>query len=276
MRKILLLAIIAMFFACNSSVKKSNDSTTMETDIKSVYIDGIKFELFDTSENFARIVCDSMILDTLILNKVLDSLKIEVDPVYFHIKELKETGEEFATSFNGKSSIYDFPPRNKHDVAINTLALKLISDKLNVDFLSKSKDLNFDEISSYLSTFEAAVNTLKECEAEKDNKRISDLSNKLKTSTVNCQVKIFPKLRNIFAEEMKQRLWREDIDVIYTNKNITLIGGIYAANKNIEDSYTAISDRLYELRFKRIAFKWYEYDNGVYYTVSSLPDNFIY
>lgn len=100
---------------------------------------------------------------------------------------------------------------------------------------------------------------------------------KYKLKLIKTQKNVYPKLRKAFAEDAKNRLWEQDIDVSYSasGKSILLVGAIYASNKNIQESYLALNDALYELRFKKISFKWYEYDNGSYYTVESPNDNYV-
>lgn len=98
---------------------------------------------------------------------------------------------------------------------------------------------------------------------------------KYKLKLIKTQKTVYPKLRKAFAEDAKDRLWEQNIDVQFYGKQLTLVGGIYASNKNIQESYQALSEALYELRFKKISFKWYEYDNGYYYTVESPIDSYI-
>ena len=106
---------------------------------------------------------------------------------------------------------------------------------------------------------------------------LRDRLEKYKLKLIKTQKAVYPKLRKAFAEDAKNRLWEQDIDVSYSasGKSILLVGAIYASNKNKQESYIALREALYELRFKQICFKWYEYDDGTYYTIDSSNDNYI-
>lgn len=252
--------------------KSSNNVNKLN---KSVSINNIGFECYYIDNNYARIVCDSMILNKEILDKVVDSLKISVSPIYFHINTLKETGEEFAISMNGESSIYQYPPKNKQDIAINSLVMKLSSEISNIKLLENNKDLQFEDIDNAISTIENAASIYRNSSNDDSNVRIKKLRISLKSKLSAAQIKVFPRLRKVFCLSLKDKMWVEDISVKYTNKTITLTGRVYAANKNIQSSYEAINNRLSQLRFTKISFKWYEYDNGSYYTIESKSDGSI-
>lgn len=106
---------------------------------------------------------------------------------------------------------------------------------------------------------------------------LRDQLGKYKLKLIKTQKNVYPKMRKAFAEDAKNRLWEQDIDVSYSasGKSILLVGAIYASNKNKQESYIALREALYELRFKQICFKWYEYDDGTYYTIDSSNDNYI-
>jgi hypothetical protein len=106
-----------------------------------------------------------------------------------------------------------------------------------------------------------------------DNQELAKKIQNLKSSISKMQIKVFPKLRKAFAENAKHKLWEEDINVQFQGTTISFTGYIYASNKNIKDSYNAISDILEKLRFKRANFKWSEYGEYTYYTIQSPKDN---
>ena len=86
---------------------------------------------------------------------------------------------------------------------------------------------------------------------------------------------IFKKLRSSYYSIIKDKLWRENIDVQISGSNkdkLLLVGSFFASNANVADSYKAMRDIVYKLRFKSVSFKWYEYDNGWKYTIDSKSD----
>ncbi len=97
---------------------------------------------------------------------------------------------------------------------------------------------------------------------------ISSLGKKLEKSLKKIQLKEFPLLRKSYAEFVKNKLWESDIDVTISGNNyttITLIGAVFASNKNKQDVQNELSEILNILRFKRINYKWYKYDDEYTY-----------
>jgi hypothetical protein len=76
---------------------------------------------------------------------------------------------------------------------------------------------------------------------------------------------------------MAQKLWRDNITVKCSgkgNSTLTLVGGFFASNANKEDTRNSLYDLLYLLRFKRLNFLWYEYEDPYsYYNISSPKDS---
>jgi hypothetical protein len=103
-----------------------------------------------------------------------------------------------------------------------------------------------------------------------------ELAKELERKVSVSQKKNFPILRKAFARLMKDKLWEHDIDVNVSGTNnsvLTFTGGIFAANKNIKDVQQMIWDQMEMLRFKRVNYKWYKYDDEyTYYNVESAKD----
>jgi hypothetical protein len=73
------------------------------------------------------------------------------------------------------------------------------------------------------------------------------------------QVTNYPKLRKAYVELVGQKLWVNDIDVSVSgslNENITFVGGVFAANKNILEFHQEIEAVLTRLRFDHVNYKW--------------------
>ena len=112
---------------------------------------------------------------------------------------------------------------------------------------------------------------------EYDDVEVQNLANNLKSKVQNLQKREFPKLRKAYKEAIYKNLWIEDIETsILGNGNTTLqfTGGIFASNKNKQEFQDALNEILHSLRFKRINYKWYEYDDEyTYYTLKTPKDN---
>lgn len=196
----------------------------------------------------------------------LDQISAEEQPydtseVYSKEEVAKlETNDSLSEIQSKKESL------NKYTSAIETLK----SSKSIIMTGSK------EAIISSLSVFEGYQEMANDSYGS-DNPEISKMKNKLKSLLKSRQQKDFPKLRKAYAEVMRSALWRENIEVACTGKlkkTLTLTGGTFASNANVEDSYSALRDALVKLRFKRINFKWYEYDDEyTYYNITSDPDN---
>lgn len=106
---------------------------------------------------------------------------------------------------------------------------------------------------------------------------VKDLANKLKTKVSALQVKEFPLLRSAYSKLMDKTLWESNIDVEVGwnwNKNLTLIWWIYANNKNKAETQQIIWEMVKLLRYDRVNYKWYKYDDNYdYYEVKSAKDS---
>lgn len=90
------------------------------------------------------------------------------------------------------------------------------------------------------------------------------------------QARDFPILRRCFIRKFEHDLWRENITATLSgkgNKTLNLVGGVFANNANVEDFEKTISESAYNLRFHKITYKWYKYDDEEqYYTLESGKD----
>ncbi len=60
-------------------------------------------------------------------------------------------------------------------------------------------------------------------------------------------------------------------------KTLTLVGGAFAANRNVKTSQDALSDVLSSLRFRRIQYKWYAgADEYSYYDLKTPDDGDVF
>lgn len=106
---------------------------------------------------------------------------------------------------------------------------------------------------------------------------VKKLSKILETNLITLQNKEFPQLRLAWGKILKAKLWEFNIEVsVLGSKNSTLelVGATYASNANIQDTQSEIQDMVKNLRFNRVSYKWYEYDDHYpYYTIESKKDS---
>ena len=99
---------------------------------------------------------------------------------------------------------------------------------------------------------------------------------KYKNNLSYVQRRDFPKLRKIYAKILANKMWDYNID-IYTkwgyNSTLELVWAYFASNKNKKDILNMLYPKLKELRFDRVNFKWYKYDDEyTYWEIDSLSD----
>jgi hypothetical protein len=105
---------------------------------------------------------------------------------------------------------------------------------------------------------------------------IKELSEQLKIKLIKTQKEYFPQLRKEYLESLKDKLWVDDITVSYSGKGFTqftLTGAVFAANRNKQEFQSGLQPLLEIYRFKKVFYKWYDYDDGAYYTIDSKNDS---
>ena len=124
--------------------------------------------------------------------------------------------------------------------------------------------------------FAAWANIINKAEASAEQE-INNLGKDLKEKVRQVQVKEFPLMRKSYGEIFDTTLWEHNIDIkVYGTHNniIELTGVLFADNKNIKDTQTTIQEMLKLLRFDRVNYKWYEYDDEyTYFSLESYNDN---
>jgi hypothetical protein len=158
----------------------------------------------------------------------------------------------------------------------------------NANFIRNHED-NLIGISSQIKDYNPILNAPVDIEMEIDkfsswNSKINEasfyhekLSAKVEKELINLQIKQFPIFRKKYAEISKEEFWRNNIDVSCFgkgNSTIQYTGGLFANNANKQDIQDRLSGMLNKLRFKRVNYKWYKYDDEyTYYTLESLKDS---
>lgn len=110
-----------------------------------------------------------------------------------------------------------------------------------------------------------------------ENLKIQKLGKDIDLNLKSLQLREFPKIRANYAKILKNKLWEENIEVQnFGSRKTTLqfTGGLFAYNKNKKEFQTTLSQTFSDFRFKRINYKWYEYDDEyTYYTIDSDKDS---
>ena len=135
---------------------------------------------------------------------------------------------------------------------------------------------SIDGLTIEMVLFSVWANRINEAEKNSDQE-INDLGKKLEQKVKQIQIKEFPLMRKSYGEIVNTTLWEHNIDVKVfgaSNNTIELTGALFANNKNIKDTQAEIQEMLQLLRFDRINYKWYKYDNDyTYFDLESHRDN---
>jgi hypothetical protein len=165
----------------------------------------------------------------------------------------------------------------KQEKPKSTLKDTLSSTMFSVNQVSERyfSDLKEQEISQGVDKFDKWVDVLKRCEMS-DDIEIKKESKILRKKLQSLQVKYFPVMRKNYVDFARTTLFDNNIDVSSSGKGsstVLFVGRYFANNKNISDLQNKLSDMLHKLRFKKTQYKWFEYDDGYYYTLESPSDN---
>lgn len=265
MKKITLFFITAIFISCMNKSPSSNNKV-----IEPVVVDGITCEYTYGNGSYDRIITSEIISDTLVLRKILNQLPPKENIIYFNIPELTEPGEEYAYLMGMNLITVENPPKNKEEALLLKKISQVKSAIVDLNIIPLN-DLKFETITIYLDNIEVASKTYLRYQNETDQGLKKELTS-LRQKLVSTQKTAFPRMRKIFADNLKQKLWVDDIKVSQSGTTITFTGYQFATNRNIKEGYEAISDLLRRLRFKRANFRWSEYGEYTYYTIETPSD----
>jgi hypothetical protein len=153
--------------------------------------------------------------------------------------------------------------------------LKREIESLNKPFDNSTYDGTVDALQLELVLFGVWANIIKEGEAStlEDNVK---LAKELKNKVIKIQSKEFPLLRKKYGVLLADKMWEHDIIIKTTgstNGILELTGGTFAANKNIKEFQTTLSEVLTMFRFKQTRYRWYkDADEYTYYDLGSESD----
>lgn len=147
------------------------------------------------------------------------------------------------------------------------------------DEIFKTTRKNYNEISdikTQISYFDEIIRNAKEAKTFSDPE-LEKKADLLLKRMPEIQKNNFPILRQNYASIMSKKLWRENIEVKATGSGyttITVIGGVFASNANVEDFNNEVWKTYNDLRFKKAAYKWIpNASNYTQYSVKSKNDS---
>lgn len=108
-------------------------------------------------------------------------------------------------------------------------------------------------------------------------KDIDKLRKQFKNKFISFQKSEFPKMRKNYGKILKDKLWVDNIKVNVLGTSNTILqfeGAIFASNRNIKDMQDNIYDVINKLRFKKVNYKWYKYDDEyTYFDIDTKKDS---
>lgn len=160
------------------------------------------------------------------------------------------------------------------DEIIAQLEREISSIDKGLDFISYKESI--ESIQLEIVLFKVWGKNINEALNSKNNK-IKALGKQLETKVQKIQTSEFPKLRKAYGKIVAKKLWVENIEVEVIgkkSKTIQFTGGIFANNKNKQETQETLSEILNLLRFNTVNYKWYEYDDEyTYYELDTKRDN---
>jgi hypothetical protein len=110
----------------------------------------------------------------------------------------------------------------------------------------------------------------------RENPAVKKKAAELKRRVSQFQVREFPKMRRAWVKAADQAMWESNVDATVGGnaaQTLTLVGGLFASNRNIKQTQDTLSEVLHQLRFKRVNYKWIpSADKFTYYTLKTPAD----
>lgn len=115
-----------------------------------------------------------------------------------------------------------------------------------------------DMVLLQVAMFNNYAKTIASAEA-RENPAVKKKAAELKRRVSQFQVREFPKMRRAWVKAADQTMWESNVDVTVGGRaaqNLTLVGDLFASNRNIKQTQEALTGVLHQLRFKRVNYKW--------------------
>ena len=206
---------------------------------------------------------------------VLCLLKVEVDDEnYLNAQELLKEAEGKIMERDRQKAIEDSTNKYTEELKTAGQTITQLESELNsIKSFDGSKYQDIDGIKMELALLQAWIILVNDSEVHASGE-VQKLSSSLKSELIKTQKKEYPLMRSRFSTYLDKTLWEDDIDVAASGSNkttLTLTGGTFASNANIKEYQTTLYEILTLLRFKRIQYKWYEYDDTYTYYTLEVP-----
>lgn len=150
-------------------------------------------------------------------------------------------------------------------------------NQLNSYITELNKWFDFYDVASINQTIQRmeSINSALWSYFQDKDQRIIKKAKEVQNKLIATQNKTYPKLRNERCQLTADTMWRLDVKVKCSGTKVIFVGHQFARNANVQDSYEAVRNMLYQLRFKRVEFKWIEssYAEYTYYTIESPKDS---
>ena len=207
---------------------------------------------------------------------VIDELK-NIDEESIHYAEAKALSQK-------ADSINSITPEERAAAIAFEEKIKL-KNSLDI-YVREIDDFDFSKLRGSVHLLEGELaqfaiwgDLVKKGEAS-DDSEIKKLAGQLRTKLTRVQVREFPIMRKEYASIAAKKMWVEDIEVTSSgtgNRQITFIGGVFAANKNKKKFQEDINSIMLEFRFNRVNYKWHKGEQEYsYYTVYEGKDSEIF
>jgi hypothetical protein len=106
-------------------------------------------------------------------------------------------------------------------------------------------------------------------------KPLIKLMKQYETALKDVMILNYEQARILYVAEKNDLLFENDVTIDPNKKynELTLIGAMFAANKNKVDAKKMMEPAVELLRIKRLNFKWYKYDDGYGWTYATPDDD---
>ena len=102
--------------------------------------------------------------------------------------------------------------------------------------------------------------------------------NEYKKRLIDAMEHNYKQARIVYAKKLRDALFKDNIEVDLTgidDDHLIFTGAIFANNKNKLQFKEEMekNDLIHKMRFKKLSFRWYKYDDGTTWAYKTLKDN---
>ena len=198
-----------------------------------------------------------------LMNKSFDPKALNTDPeLKTEMDRIKAEGKTFTLSTRTAA----------YANAIDTYALKEVAE------LAAKPPAYAHDLWASIDQIDSLARQVEEGEEFKSDPNARAAQKRLKKALAARQALVFPALRSGYQKVLRAALFDEDIDVKIdggAHRNVTFIGGTFAANRNISTAQEGMSENLKKARFSKSRYRWIPSADGIQYDLQTPPDTAI-